>query len=393
MNETKGRNRTETNKTCAMKTVYNEADQIAKMQKIKAPPLLKIILTVMSIAVLTISGIGCNTTGNNASDSTSSNSTSNSAGSANVSSQTKSQAKPQKVTLVLDWAVNTNHVGIYVAKELGYFTAEGLEVNIVQAPEMNFVEMVGLNTAQFGICGQEQLSQARVTGKVPVVAIGAILQENTSGFASPADRGIKTPKDFAGKRYSGWGTPLEEKFIQSLMKDSGGDFSKVQMRMMAATDFFASMATEADFAWIYYGWDGIGAKVRNYPLNFILLQDVNPALNFYSPAFISNEKTISENPELVRKFMAAISKGYAYSVDNAEAASDLLLKYTPETDRVHAIESVKYLAKLFLDENKNFGVMKKSIWENFSQWMYDNKLLESKLDIDKSYTNEFLPAK
>ncbi len=388
MNETKGRNNTETNKAGTKKTSHGDADQIAKMRRIKAPSLLKIIMTAIAITVLTISSIGCKATGNNASGSDSSGT-----GSTNISSQTKSQSKPQKVTLVLDWAVNTNHVGIYVAKELGYFTAEGLEVDIVQAPEMNFLEMVGLNTAQFGICGQEQLSQARVTGKVPVVAIGAILQENTSGFASPADRGIKTPKDFAGKRYSGWGTPLEEKFIQSLMKDSGGDFSKVQMRMMAATDFFAGMATEADFGWIYYGWDGIGAKVRNYPLNFILLQDVNPALNFYSPVFISNEKTISANPELVRKFMAAISKGYVYSVDNTQAASDLLLKYTPETNRAHAIESVKYLAGFFLDENKNFGVMKKSIWENFSQWMYDNKLLESKLDVDKSYTNEFLPAK
>lgn len=300
-------------------------------------------------------------------------------------------AQKEKVTVVLDWAVNTNHVGLYVAKELGYFADEGLDVEFIQAPDMNFVEMVGVNSAQFGICGEEQLSQARVTGKVPVVGIGAILQHNTSGFASPKDRNIVSPKDFEGKKYSGWGTPLEEKFIKNMMEKDGGDFSKVKMIMMGATDFFASMETEADFAWIYYGWDGIGAEVQKYPINFILLQDVDKNMDFYSPMIISNEETLSKKPETARKFMRAVSKGYTYSTSHVEEACDLLLKYTPETDRNHAIKSVEYLSTYFLNEDKKFGVMKDSIWQNFSKWMYDNGLLDAPLDISKSYTNEFLP--
>lgn len=301
-----------------------------------------------------------------------------------------SKAAPVKVTLVLDWIVNTNHTGIYVAEELGYFEEEGLDVEIVQAPEMNFVEMVGMNSAQFGICGQEQLTQARVTGNVPVVAIGTILQHNTSGFAAPADRNIQSPKDFEGKKYSGWGTPLEERFIETLMKKSGGDFSKVEMRMMGATDYFASMETEADFAWIYYGWDGIGAEVRDYPLDFILLQDVDPVLDFYSPLFISNEETISDHPELVQKFMNAVSHGYQYAVENPEVACDLLLKSTPGTNRTHALRSIEYLSHYFLDKNGRFGSMEQSIWEKFSAWMFDNKLIESPLNITESYTTGFL---
>ena len=304
---------------------------------------------------------------------------------------TSSGKELKKVTLVLDWVVNTNHVGIYVAKEKGYFAEEGLEVEIVQSSDMNFVEMVGSDAAQFGICGQEQLTLARTGGNVPVVAIGAILQHNTSGFASPADRNITSPKDFEGKIYSGWGTALEEKFVANVMEKSGGDFSKVEMRMMGATDFFASMETEADFAWIYYGWDGIGAEVKDYPIHFILLQDIDPMMDFYSPIFISNEKTISEDPEVVAGFMKAVSKGYADAVADVEGSCDLLLKYTPETDREHAIKSVEYLSAYFLDEEGKFGVMKESVWQNFSKWMLDNQLLDKALDVSKSYTNEFLP--
>lgn len=309
----------------------------------------------------------------------------------NVSKIVTKSAGKEKITVVLDWVVNTNHIGLYVAQEKGYFKKENLDVKIIQAPEMNFVEMVGANTAQFGICGQEQLTQARVTGSVPIVAIGTILQHNTSGFASPADRNIKSPKDFEGKIYSGWGTPLEEKFIDTLMKKEGGDFKKVTMRMMTATDFFASMETEADFAWIYYGWDGVGATVRKYPINFISLQDVDPKLDFYSPLFISNEQTLEDKPDVARRFMKAVSEGYEYAVDNVDESCDLLLKHTPETDRVHAILSVKWLSGYFLDENKKFGTMNESLWQDFSKWMYDNKLIDEPLDIEKSYTNAYLP--
>lgn len=341
----------------------------------------KALLTLMILIILTFQITSC-------SESPLKNSATTSGNSSGAISQ---ESKKEKITLVLDWAVNTNHVGIFVAKEKGYFDQEGLDVSIIQAPEMNFVEMVGSDAAQFGICGQEQLSQARTTGKLPVVGIGAILQHNTSGFASPVDRNIKTPMDFEGKRYSGWGTPLEEKFIDTLMKKENADFKKVKMIMMGATDFFASMETEGDFAWIYNGWDGIGAKVKKYPINFILLQDIDPALDFYSPMFISNEKTISAKPETVKKFMRAISKGYIESTLDVSTSCDLLLKNAPGTDKTLAIESVKYLSGFFLDENKKFGTMKESIWQNFSAWMYDNKLLDSKLDIAKSYTNQFLP--
>lgn len=313
-----------------------------------------------------------------------------SGGNTGESKSVEEKTNLRKMTLVLDWVVNTNHTGIFAAQELGYFKDEGLDVEIIQSPDLNFIEMVGVDAAQIGICGQEQLTQARSTGNVPVVAIAAILQKNTSGFASPADRNIKSPGDFEGKRYSGWNTPLEEKFIEYFMKEAGADFSKVEMKMMAATDFFASMATEADFAWIYYGWDGVGAEVRDYPLNFLLLQELDPVLDFYSPLFFTNEKTMTNSPELLKKFLKAVAKGHKYSVDNPGEACDLLLKSTPETDREHALESIRYLSEFFLDENGEFGYMKEEIWKNFTKWMEDSELIAGGFEIDKAYTNEFL---
>jgi ABC-type nitrate/sulfonate/bicarbonate transport systems, periplasmic components len=38
----------------------------------------------------------------------------------------------QKVTVVLDWTPNTNHTGLYVALDKGYYKDQGLDVDIVQ---------------------------------------------------------------------------------------------------------------------------------------------------------------------------------------------------------------------------------------------------------------------
>ena len=115
-------------------------------------------------------------------------------------------------------------------------------------------------------------------------------------------------------------------------------------------------------------------------------------MNFYSPIFISNEETIENDPQMLTKFMKAVSAGYMYAVNNPEKACDLLLKSTPETDRDHALASIQYLSEYFLDDNGKFGEMEDSVWNDFSEWMYDNGLIDTPLDVENAYTNEFLPG-
>ena len=133
----------------------------------------------------------------------------------------------REVVFALDWVPNTNHTGLFLARDLGYYEEEGLNVRIEQS-DMAFIEMVASGAAHLGIASQEQVLQARASfAKVPVVSVAAVLQHNTSGFASPADRKIESPKDFAGKIYSGWGTELEMAFISYLMEKENADPDEV----------------------------------------------------------------------------------------------------------------------------------------------------------------------
>ncbi len=297
-----------------------------------------------------------------------------------------------KVTVILDWVPNTNHTGMYVALDKGYYEEEGLDVEIIQPTEGGSADLIAAGQGDFGISYQEQVTYARTAkNSLPVKAIAAVVQHNTSGFASPVEKEIKSPKDFEGKIYGGWGSPMEEAMIKGLMQISGGDFSKVDMVDIGAADFFTSVENDVDFTWIYYGWDGVKSELIDFPINFIKLQDIDPALDSYTPVIIASEDTLENNPELARKFLSATSKGYEFAMENPTGAADSLLNYATELDRDLVVESQKYLANEYKGDAKKWGIMSSEIWTNYTQWMEERGLLENKLDIEEAYTNEYLP--
>ena len=133
-----------------------------------------------------------------------------------------------EVTFMLDWVPNTNHTGIFVAEAKGYFVDAGLDVEIIQPGEVYPEAAVATEVADFGISFQEQVTLARADD-VPVVSIAAVIQHNTSGFASAADLNVTSPADFEGISYGAWGSPFEEPTLKVLMECAGADFSKLKI--------------------------------------------------------------------------------------------------------------------------------------------------------------------
>lgn len=298
----------------------------------------------------------------------------------------------EAVTLVLDWVPNTNHTGLYAALENGYYEDQGLDVEIVQPSVGGSADLIAAGQGEFGISYQEQVTIARTTtDPLPVKAIAAIIQHNTSGFASPSDKNINRPKDFEGKKYGGWGLPSEAAMLKGLMEKDGGDFSKVEMVNVDSLDFFTAVKDHVDFTWIYYGWDGVAAEGQDYPINFIKLQELEPALDCYTPTIIASEKLLSEKPELAKKFLKATAKGYDFAIDQPEKAADILVKYVPELDLDMVIASQTYLAKEYQADAPRWGEMTATTWATYGAWLFDNDLLESQLDVDQAFSNDFLP--
>ena len=207
------------------------------------------------------------------------------------------------VTVVLDWSINTNHTGLFVARDMGFFADEGLDAVIEFPPETGAAGLVLSGKAEFAVSYQEEVTYARAAG-TPLRAVATILQHNTSGFGSRAEEGITRPRDFEGKAYGGWGSPVEEAMLEALVEGDGGDFSKVEVLPVGSMDFFAATASSIDFVWIFRGWDVIAAELNGVEMNYIPLSaEPRPRLLYPgsdNPRF-DHRKRAGTHPRLPRR--------------------------------------------------------------------------------------------
>ena len=307
-------------------------------------------------------------------------------------SQKQSDSGEKKLKLVLDWTPNTNHTGLYVAMEKGYYKDAGIELEIVQPPEDGAEVLVASGKADFGISFQDTLAGAlSKADPLPIKAVAAITQHNTSGIMSRKGDGITTPKGLEGKKYATWDLPIEKAIIKNVVKKDGGDFSKVELVPSTVTDEVSALSTkQIDAVWVYYGWAGIAANVKNFEFDYFAFKDINPTFDYYTPVIITNDNMIKNDKDTVKKFLDATKKGYEFAASNPKDAAEILLKYAPEIDKKLANASQEYLSACYIDKDVPWGYIDSDRWKNFYRWLNENNLLESQIDEGAGLDNEFI---
>lgn len=301
--------------------------------------------------------------------------------------------KEEKITFVLDWTPNTNHTGLYVALANGYFEEAGLNVEVVQPPEDGAEVLVATGKAQFGVSFQDTLAPAYLE-EMPVTAVAAMVQHNTSGIISRKGEGMASPKGMEGKRYATWDLPVEKATVKQVVERDGGDFSKVQLVPSTVTDEVSALQSKAvDAIWIFYGWAGVACEVAGLETDYFDFASIDPVFDYYTPVVIGNDRFLEENPDQAKAFLAALSKGYTYAVEHPAEAADILMEAAPElksnAELVYA--SQKYLSAAYVDDAARWGEFDQARWAAFYTWLNENQLLEETLEPTHGFTNEYLP--
>ncbi len=303
----------------------------------------------------------------------------------------KSDKDMKDITLVLDWTPNTNHTGFYVALSEGYYEEAGLNVTIVQPPEDGATMMVASGDAEFGIDFQDYLAPVYTSeDDIPVTAVAAIIQHNTSGIISLKEDDIETPKGLEGKNYATWSLPVEQAMIKNIVEADGGDYSKVNLIPEYVTDEVAALKQDIDAIWVYYAWAGIATEIAGLDTNMIYFKDITPEFDYYSPVIISNTEWLAKNDDTAKAFLEATKKGYEFAIDNPDEAAEILCKEVPELDKELVKKSQEWLAGEYKAEVERWGYIDKDRWDAFYKWLYDNDLSDE-IPSGYGFTNDYLP--
>jgi ABC-type nitrate/sulfonate/bicarbonate transport system substrate-binding protein len=305
------------------------------------------------------------------------------------------------LSVALDWVPNTNHTGIFVAMQQGWYDAEGLDVTILPYAQGNAPDvLVAAGKADFGIATEQAVTLARAGGR-PVVSVAAIIQKNTSAFVALRESGLDRPVKLQGKRYAGFGSPFEEPVIETVLKCDGASEGKVQVITANVFGFDALVAKQADFVWIFQGWEGVQAKRQNVELNTMSPLDYCVP-NYYSPVLVTSDQVLKDKADAVRGFMRATSRGFELATSDPDQAADLLIKAAPSgsfPDVALVKESARWLAPKYAEGKTHWGEQDLQVWTDYPKFMLKSgrvkdasgALLTSELDYPSFFTNEYLP--
>ena len=301
------------------------------------------------------------------------------------------------MSLALDWTPNTNHTGIYVAQQMGWYRNAGVDLTIL--PYSSSVSpdvLVSSGKADVGISSTESIVADAAVGQ-PVVSIAAIIQHNTSALVTLKSSGITSPKQLDGKVYGAFGAPYEDAVVGQIIKQAGGKgtFKSVTLTVDAMQ---ALESKRIDFAWVFEGWEVIQAERQGYQLN------VFPIINYgipdyYTPNIITSPNEIQAKSALLHDFMQATMRGYEYAQAHAQQSAQMLIEQNkgafPDTGLVYA--SQKFLSPRYADPGHTWGMQDASAWQGYPQFILNSggvqdasgKTVKS-LNLNALYTNQFL---
>ncbi len=334
-------------------------------------------------------------------DATSTAGITTSAASSTTSAATAKTGPAVKLTFALDWVPNTNHTGIYVALQKGWYKDAGVDLQILPYADGVIPDvLVGEGKADLGISGVDGVAASRASGQ-PVVSLAAVIQHNTSGFAVLKESSIKRPRDLAGKRYAGFGAAYEEPVISTMIKKDGGSDTRIQYITANVGGYQAVAARQADFVWIFAGWDGIQAKRDKVDLNMFYLKD-NGIPDYYTPVIITSQNNVGAKKDALKAFMAATARGYDFAIANPREAADLLIAANPKgtfSDTELVYESQAFLSGKYKEDAPRWGQQTLKAWTEFPKFLFDNGVLQDgngkplgkELDYNTLFTNDFLP--
>lgn len=303
------------------------------------------------------------------------------------------------IRIALDWTPNTNHTGLFVAQQEGWFDKAGLDVEFVPYNNTPPDTLVGSGAAEFGISFQDSFTYAKASG-VDAVSVMAIVQHWTSQIAVRADRAdITSPRDLDGKTYGGFGAAYEVPKMQAVIKDAGGNGTFTTV-VLGTSAYEALYAGQVDFTEPFVTWETIEAQLRGQPLKTFDYTDYGFP-DAYNVLLIGNGTWLQAHPDQARAFVQAVQRGYQSAADDPAKGAELLEKANPGafTEPELVSRSQQLLSERYLrDESGAVGSQTLEKWNGFSGFLYetgtlvgpDGKPLTARPDFATWFTDQYL---
>jgi ABC-type nitrate/sulfonate/bicarbonate transport system substrate-binding protein len=295
------------------------------------------------------------------------------------------------VSIALDWYPWGNHSGLYLAQANGYFEDEGLNVSIyVPGDPATGLQLVASGRDTFTISYQTDVMLARAEG-LGVQSVAALVQHPLNSIMALETSGIERPADLAGRTIGIAGVASDEPLLRSMLEADGVTLDDVEMVTVGFDLMPALLGGTVDAViGAYWVHESILAEQQGESVNVIRIEDWGVP-DHYELLLVTSDNLVSSDPDVVERFIRALTRGYADADADREAAIDELVRAEPETDRDLELQGIELLAPLWTDDGAvPFGTQTQERWESYAAWLRENDILARDVPVSEAFTNEFV---
>jgi NitT/TauT family transport system substrate-binding protein len=296
------------------------------------------------------------------------------------------------VSFRLNWYLGGLHVPFYYGKERGFYKEEGIDLTINEGRgSVNTVQVVAAGSDTFGLADSSSVVAASAKG-AEIKSVMSLLNSTGYSVVSLASAGIKTPKDLEGKKFAVTaGDPLGQLF-RAMAAYNKLDMSKITfVQVDPAAKVVAVLEKRVDA--LLGGADDQFFLIKYKGEEPAALRYADHGANIVGMTILTQEATIKNKADLVRRFVKATVRSWEEARKNPEAAVDATMKAKPDLNRASQIDQLKVDIEL-LDSPNSKGRIG---WGDQRDWDQTITLLRQYRDVqtDKPWTafhtNEFLP--
>ena len=255
----------------------------------------------------------------------------NTANGTNSGDGSASGASDTDITFMLDWTPNTNHIGLYVAQQLGYYKDENVNLKILPTAQAGAEASIESGVANTGFTTMSNVAAFNAQGS-HLKFFYDITQKEVARWCALASRtDIKTPKDFDGKTFVSFGSAEQTAVMKQMIKHAGGtgDFKTASV----GTSTFQTLTSgQGDFGGFYETWEGVESRLNGPALNCFVASDWGVPGNPDELGFATTESWANDHKDLLQRFVNATSRGYAYALAHPDEAADILVKQASDAN-------------------------------------------------------------
>ena len=235
------------------------------------------------------------------------------------------------ISFMLDWTPNTNHIGLYVAQKLGYFDDEGVDVTILPTAQAGAETSVENGVADVGFTTLSNVAAFNAQGANLKMVFDLTQQPVARWCALASHTDISTPKDFDGKTFVSFGSAEQTAVLRQMIRTAGGtgDFKTAT----AGTNTFQALTNgQGDFGGFYATWENVESELHGPALHCFVASDWGVPGNPDQLGFAVNAAWLKDasHGDTLRRFLAAVRRGYNYALANPDEAADILVDQAGE---------------------------------------------------------------